>query len=47
MLRGLHKKYGDNYSLYVGFWPSGFLEGKKLEKLTFGFEATWKTPTTF
>jgi len=40
MLRGLHKKYGNNYSLYVGFWPPGFLEGKELKKLTFGFEAT-------
>ncbi len=40
MLRGLHKKYGNKYSLYVGFWPPGFLEGKKLEDLTFGFEAT-------
>ncbi len=40
MLHGLHKKYRNNYSLYIGFWPPGFLEGKKLEKLTFGFEAT-------
>jgi len=40
MLWGLHKKYGINYSLYVGFWPPGFLEGKELDRLTFGFEAT-------
>lgn len=40
VLEELHAKYGNNYSLYVGFWPEGFLEGKKLEELSFGFEAT-------
>ncbi len=40
ILEALHSKYHNNYSLFVGFWPSGFLEGKKLEDLTFGFTAT-------
>lgn len=40
ILELLQEKYENQYSLYVGFWPSGFLEDKKLEDLTFGFEST-------
>lgn len=36
----LHEKYGNNYSIYTGFWPSGFLEDFDFEKMTVGFEST-------
>jgi hypothetical protein len=40
VMETLQLKYKNNYSVYAGFWPKGFLEGKKLEDLSFGFEAT-------
>lgn len=40
VMETLQEKYKNDYSVYAGFWPSGFLEGKKFEALTFGFEAT-------
>ncbi|GLR16688.1 hypothetical protein [Portibacter lacus] len=40
IMETLHEKYENNYSVYAGFWPKGFLEDKNLEDLTFGFEAT-------
>lgn len=36
----LFMKYGNEFSVYVGFWPEGFLDDKNLEDLTFGFEST-------
>ncbi|WP_235299119.1 hypothetical protein [Portibacter marinus] len=40
ILEEMHSKYNNNYSLYAGFWPKGFLEGKNLDEMTFGFDAT-------
>lgn len=40
IMETLHEKYENNYSVYAGFWPKGFLEDKKLEELSFGFEST-------
>lgn len=37
ILETLHETYGNNYSVYAGFWPKGFLELKELSKLRFGF----------
>lgn len=40
IMETLHEKYENNYSVYAGFWPKGFLEDKNLKELTFGFEST-------
>lgn len=36
----LHEKFDNNYSVYTGFWPSGFLEDKDFKNMTVGFEST-------
>lgn len=40
VMETLQLKYKNNYSVYAGFWPKGFLDDKNLEDLTFGFEST-------
>jgi len=40
ILEELQIKYENNFSLYSGFWPEGFLEDKNLEELSFGFNST-------
>jgi hypothetical protein len=39
-IESLHDKYRNEYSIYVGFWPEGFLEDLNFDDLTFGFETT-------
>lgn len=43
IMESLHETYENDYSVYAGFWPKGFLEDKKFDELTFGFEASSHT----
>jgi hypothetical protein len=40
VIESLHMKYKNNFSVYVGFWPEGFLDDQDINELTFGFENT-------